>query len=378
MECRFFAFLLFTNTTRLKRIALFIISISCLPLLQGCSSESHSWTSKTYHNTTAHYNGYYYSREELKKVDQTLWGSLNDDYNRILRLYPALDSAVAKGYDKEIQEAVKMASIAIQRHPNSKWVDDNYILVGRARMYSMDWGNAIQTFKYVNTKSLDVHARHAAIIQLVRTFTEKKEFNNAQAAIDFLQKEEPIMSKANRKQFLLEKAYTYQNQDDLDKMVRNLTEAAPMLKKRDRPGRIYFIIGQIYQKLGFEDEAYGFYKKCISTNPEYEVDFYARLYMAQVTEISRNKDVTAARKSFRQLLKDSKNKEFKDKIYYEMGVFELKQKNIQEGISNFNLAVRIGNNKRIDGEAYLRLGEVYYDTLRKFELSAAYLSLIHI
>ena len=64
------------------------------------------------------------------------------------------------------------------------------------------------------------------------------------------------------------------------------------------------------------------------TNPEYEVDFYARLYLAQVTEISRSKSVNAALKSFRKLLKDSKNKEFKDKIYYEMGVFELKQKNL--------------------------------------------------
>ena len=135
------------------------------------------------------------------------------------------------------------------------------------------------------------------------------------------------------------------------------------MKKKDRPGRIYFIIGQVYQKLGFESEAYNYYKKCLSTNPEYEVDFYARLYLAQVTEISRSKSVNAARKSFRKLLKDSKNKEFKDKIYYEMGVFEFKQKNLNEAIANFNQSIREGNNKRIDGEAYLRLGEIYYDTL---------------
>jgi tetratricopeptide (TPR) repeat protein len=295
---------------------------------------------------------------------------MTDDYNRILRLYPALDSAVAKGYDKEIQEAVKMSSLAIQRHPNSKWADDAYILVGKARLYSLDWGNAIQTFKYVNTKSKDPNARHEAIINLIRTFTEHKEFANGQAAIDFLEKEK--LNKTNKKNFLLEKAYFYQMQNDLDKMVRNLTSASPLLKKKDRPGRIYFIIGQIYQKLGFESEAYGYYRKCISTNPEYEVDFYARLYMAQVTEISRSKDVNAARKSFKSLLKDTKNKEFKDKIYYEMGVFELKQKNLGDAITDLNQAIRTGTNKRIDGEAYLRLGEIYYDTLRQFKLSQAY------
>ena len=103
-------------------------------MLNGCSSEKKTWTSKAYHNTTSHFNGYYYANEEIRKIESTIWSSLRDDYNKILRLYPALDSGLAKGYDKEVQEAVKMASIAIQRHPNSKWVDDSYILVGKARL----------------------------------------------------------------------------------------------------------------------------------------------------------------------------------------------------------------------------------------------------
>ncbi|HEY3405058.1 MAG TPA: tetratricopeptide repeat protein [Ohtaekwangia sp.] len=347
----------------------YILFLSGIILL-GCSSASNTITSKAYHNTTAHFNGYFYANEELEKIDKTIWSSMVDDYNKILRLYPALDSAQAKGYDKEIQEAIKMASIAIQRHPNSKWVDDSYILVGRARFYSMDWGNAIQTFKYVNTKSKDPEARQRAIIHLIRTFTEHQEFNNAQAAIDFVQKEE--LEKDNRKKLLLEKAYFYQMQNDYDNMVRNLSEVAPLLKKKDKPGRIYFILGQVYQELGFEAEAYNFYKKCLSTNPEYEVDFYARLYMAQVTEISRSRSVNAARKSFKKLLKDSKNKNFKDKIYYEMGVFDLKQKDLKEAIANFNRSVREGTNRRIDGEAYLKLGEIYFDTLKNYGLAQAY------
>ena len=348
----------------------YIFVTLCILACAACSSERNTWTSKAYHNATAHYNGYYYAKDEIQKIEKTLWESLNDDYNRILRLYPELDTALANDYDEDIQEAIKMASIAIQRHPNSKWVDDCYILVAKARLYSMDWGNAIQTLKWVNSKSKDVNARHEAIIQLIRTFTEHEEYNNGQAAIDFVEKEE--LTKSNRKKLLIEKAYFYQEQEDYDKMVRNLTEVAPMLKKKDKPGRIYFIIGQVYQKLGFESEAYNYYKKCLSTNPEYEVDFYARLYMAQVTEISRSKSVNAARKSFRKLLKDNKNREFKDKIYYEMGVFEFKQKDLDEAIANFNKSIREGTNRRIDGEAYLRLGEIYYDTLRKYELSQAY------
>jgi len=347
-----------------------VLLIALAGLFNRCSSDRNTWTSKAYHNTTAHYNGYYYSREEIAKIEKTIWDSHKDDYNRVLRLYPALDTALAKTYDKEIQEAIKMASISIQRHPNSKWVDDGYILVGKARLYSLDWGNAITTFKYTNKIAKSPEARHRAILSLIHTFTEHQEYNNAQAAVDFLQKED--LDKSNKKTLLLEKAYLYQMQGNLDYMVRNLSEVAPMLKKRDKPGRVYFIIGQVYQKLGFDAEAYNFYKKCIATNPEYEIDFYARLYMAQVTEISRSKSVNTARKSFRKLLKDSKNKEFKDKIYYEMGIFELKQKNINGAITDLNKSVREGRNRQIDGEAYLRLGEIYYDTLRNYQRSQAY------
>lgn len=339
-------------------------------LLPGCSPQSTSVTSKAFHNTTAHYNGYFYAKEEITAIEKSILTGQVDDYNNILPLYPPIDSARAKGYDKEIQEAIKMASLSIQRHPNSKWVDDCYILVGKARLYSLDWGNAVQTFKYVNTKSKNLDKRHEAIIQLGRTFTEHREFNNAEAAFDFLKKEK--LSKQNRKQFHLEQAQYYQIRKDYDNMVRNLTQAVPHLSRKDRPGRVYFIIGQVYQKLGFESEAFNYYKACISTNPEYEVDFYARLYMAQVAEISRSRNIASARKSFKKLLKDSKNKDFRDKIYYEMGVFESKQKNLNEAIANYNLSIREGTNKIIDGQAYLRLGEIYYDTLKNFQLSQAY------
>lgn len=355
-------------TTPLKKAFLYLLLFSAL--LSACSSERNTWTSKAFHNTTAHYNGYWYAKEELKKIEAAIKEGHVDDYNRVLRVFPTFDSTLGTTFEKELAEAVKMASIAIQRHPNSKWVDDAYIQVGKARFYSMDFGNAIQTFKYTNKISKNADTKHSAIINLIRVYIEHGEFNNAQAAIDHLLKQD--LNKENKKRLFLERAYYYQLQDDLDNMVRNLTQASPMLKKSDSRGRVFFIIGQVYQRLGFEAEAFNFYKRCLATNPEYEVEFYARLYMAQVTEISKNKDINSARKSFRKLLKDKKNKEFKDKIYYEWGVFEFKQNKIAEAIEKYNQSVREGNNKKIDGEAYLRLGEIYYDTLKDYELSQAY------
>src|SRR5690606_29041486 len=154
--------------------------------------------------------------------------------------------------------------------------------------------------------------------------------------------------------------------------VRSLTQATPLLKKSARSGRIFFILGQVYQELGFESEAFNFYRRCLATHPEYETAFYARLYRAQVAAISRSRGINEARTSVRRLLKDNKNRDFRDRIYYELGTFELKQKNIQQAITNYNLAIREGSDKRVDGVAYLGLGQIYYDTLRDYAMSQAY------
>lgn len=336
----------------------------------GCSSEQTTVTSNVYHNLTAHYNGYYYAREKILEVEQTIQQSLDDDHNQILRLYPKLDTTLAKTYQKDTEEAIKMASLSIQRHPNSKWVDDNYIMVGLARMYDGDFVNAVQTFKYVNTKSKDINTRHQGLLNLIRAFTENEEYEKAEEAFRFLEKEP--LNKPNAKKLYLEKAYYYQVLSDYDNMVRNLTLADSLLSKQDRRGRIYFIIGQVYQKLGFGSEAYNYYRKCIATNPAYEIDFYARLNMAQVARLDDKRDMKAVRKQFEKMLSDAKNQEFRDKIYFELAKFELKQGNLSEAITNYSYAAHAGTNKRIQGSAYLQLGQIHFDSLKKYSIAKNY------
>lgn len=303
-------------------------------------------------------------------MESTITKSLDDDHNQLLLLYPKLDTNLAKTYSKETEEVIKMASISIQRHPNSKWVFKNYILVGLARLYACDYQNAIQTFKYVNTKSNEPELRHRALIHLVRTFTEQGEYDKANETIDFLRKEK--LSRVNQKFFLLEQAHLAQVNGDYNRMVQNLTTADPLLEKQDRKGRIYFIVGQIYQKLGFSSEAFNYYKKCLSTNPEYEIDFYARLNMAQVTSANDEDNSRNIRKQLFRMLNDDKNLEFKDKIYYEIGEFEYRQGNLPEAMENYRLSLRAGNSQRIKGNGYLRLGQIYYDSLKKYSLAKAY------
>lgn len=341
-----------------------------LGTLSSCSVEQNNFTSNVFHNLTAHYNGYYYAREKTDEVEKIILKSLDDDPNQILRLFPKLDTVLAKTYSKDTEEIIKMASLSIQRHPNSKWVDDNYVLVGKARLYGSDFQNAIQTFKYVNTKSPDIDTRHRALVQLLRTFTEQNDYDRAEETFRFLEKEK--LNKENQKDLYLEKAYYYQVRNDYDYMVRNLAKADSLLERKDRKGRIYFLIGQVYQKLGFDAEAYNYYRKCVASNPDYEIDFYARLNMAQVARLDDKKDIRQLRAQFEKMLTDAKNQEFRDKIFYELGEFDRKQGNLSEAIESYLQAAHAGTNKRIQGSAYLRIGQLEFDSLKKYSLAKLY------
>lgn len=370
-SCFLRLYLKLVNSLRTKILLLFLAAgLLCMMLLPGCSSNQNTVTANIYHNATAHYNGYFYALEKTLEVEKVVLKSLDDDPNQILRLFPKLDTTLAKSYAKDTEEIIKMASISIQRHPNSQWVDDNYIQVGLARLYSCDYQNAIQTFKYVNTKSPDPNSRHIALLHLLRTFIEQGDYERAEEVYLFLEKER--LNKSNRKNLYLAKAYFYQLRNDYDNMVRNLTSADSLLTKKDRKGRIYFIVGQVYQKLGFGSEAYNYYRKCLGTNPDYEIDFYARLNMAQVARLDDKGDVRTIRKQFNKLLTDAKNSEFKDKIYYEMGEFERKQGNVNEAIDNYKLSAHAGTNKRIQGSSFLRAGQLYFDSLKKYSLAKSY------
>ncbi|MBI3482518.1 MAG: hypothetical protein HY015_06015, partial [Bacteroidetes bacterium] len=339
--------------------------------LAGCSIEQGTVTSNIYHNLTAHYNGYFYAKEGVREVEKMILKSIDDDHSKILLLFPRLDTVKAKAYKKNTDEIIKMASKSIQYHPNSRWVNHNYVMVGLARLYSCDFQNAILTFKYVNTKSQNLPLRHTALLNLVRTFTEMGDYDRAEEAIHFLEKEK-LLTKTNQKRLYLEKANYYQVRNDYDNLVNNLSKADSLLTRQDRKGRIYFIVGQVYQKLGFDAEAYNFYKKCLATNPDYEIDFYARLNMAQVAQLASSKDVRLVRTQFAKLLKDTKNAEFKDKIYFELGEFEKKQNNLSNALKDYKLAAHAGKNKRVQGMSYLRMGQINFDSLKKYKPAKLY------
>lgn len=339
-------------------------------ILFGCAAEKNNPMSNSFHNLTAHYNAYFIANERIKEVEDALLKGQKWNYDKVLPVFPQFDTAFATTVKTQIKDCIEKASIAIQRHKGSNWEDDSYILVGKARYFSSQFPEAVETFKYVNTHSKDKNARHLALTDLMRTFTENKEYKNAQAVIDYLKKEK--LTDKNKRNFHLNAAYLFQKTDYTEKLIEHLDKACKYLKN-DEKSRIHFTLGQLYQKANEDSAAYKNYKKTLSSNPSYELSFYTKLYMAQVTNLSEASDIDKIRKYFKKLIKDPKNKEYLDKIYYELAGFELKNNNIDEAIKHYKTSTEVSEaNKRQKAYSFWALGKVYYEKKRDFSLAKNY------
>ena len=348
-----------------------LCSVVAILVMGSCASHKKNFFSKTYHNTTAKYNSYFIAKEDIREVEEAISSSHKNNYSKILGVFYDIDSSTINGVRAQLDDAIVKASLSIQRHENSNWVYPSYFLVGKARYYGGDFVNAIETFKYINTHSEEKDLRHRSLVALMRTFIDYGEHSNAVEVADYLRKEN--LGKENTRDFLLTKAYLAHIREDYNSMVQNLSQAVEVDTKKKNKARYYFILGQVYQKLGFEGEAYSNYRNCLKSNPAYELSFYAKLNLAQVTQLDQKVDLKKIRGYFNKLLKDDKNREFVDRIYYEMANFEIKHNDPELAIEYLKSSLTSSqNNPRQKGLSYLKLGELYYDLYKNYPLAQAY------
>ncbi len=342
-----------------------------LACLQACSSgERTSVVGRTYQNIAARDNGYFLGREKIRATEASLYKTRNNDYNRILPLLPVVDSVTAVRLAADMEDIIKKASIPIQHHAASDWTDDSYILIGKARYYKREFEEAVKTFKYVNTTSKDPNARHEALIWLMRTFLATKEYESAAAVSDILDKEKG--TEVNARELFLTRAQYYLLTDNQPLAIENLEKAIPYIEPKDERSRTRYILAQLYQATGNDKQAYAQLNQILKRNPPYELDFFSKLMLGQVSDLNTT-DKARLDKYFAKLLKDGKNTEYRDKIYYEMARLQYRQQRYPEAIALLEKSARAaGPNRAQKGYTYLLAGRIYYDNLQRYPLAAAY------
>ncbi|MDQ2773238.1 MAG: hypothetical protein M3Y54_22360, partial [Bacteroidota bacterium] len=336
----------------------------------GCASDKNI-VSHAFNNVAARDNAYFLAREKLHGLEDKLYTTARpNDYNQTLPLFPTLDSTSVRASRADLNDIIKKASMPIQHRPGSDWTDDAYILVGWSRFYQMQFDDAALTFKYVNSTSQDANAKHEALIGLMRTFMAQGELESAKAVSDLLDKEKGRPEDA--RQLFLTRADYFLRTEEPAKAIAQLEKAVPLIEAKNERSRTRYILAQLYQDAGENKKANEQLDQILARNPPYELDFQAKLMLPQVSELS-TQDRSRLDKVFAGLLKDLKNKDYRDKIYYEMARLNYREKNYPDALKLLGKSVKATTTNRYQKSyAYLLAGRIYYENLHKYPLAAAY------
>ena len=345
--------------------------ITTLVIFAACSQFSTKRSAIGFHNFSARYNAYFMGDQDLHTAELAIKKAYKEDYNQLLPLLLPLDSVLALPAKPQLESAIKKASLVAEKHQNSRWIDNSYIILGKARLYLGQWADGLEAIRYVYANGRDENDKNQALIVLMKAYINKKDFSNALGVAEYLS-QQPL-DKSGLREFYLTKAYLHQQNGEYLTSVAILEETFPLLKKSTETARIHFAAAQMYDRLGQYALANKHYKSVSKNRPDYDLGFYSSMNSLQNKVILDPKtDLSSV--GFDNMLTDRKNNDLKDRIYFTMGLLAEHRKELPAAIEYLQKSAAASSGKNITQKAYtyLQLARINYESLEKFELSKAY------
>ncbi|HEY9115859.1 MAG TPA: tetratricopeptide repeat protein, partial [Bacteroidales bacterium] len=321
-----------------KKLNSFLLVVSALLFLlsiSACSTKKNTWSRRAYHNVVCHYNVYWNGGMSMKEGQKQLQNDVEDNYNEVLRVYNYGLKKDAAKLNPKMDRTIKKASIGIQKNSMYfggreyiKWVRKSYLMMGQAHFYKQDYTSARRVFDYVSKEYEDYPIRFEGYLWLAKTYIQTQRFQKAEATLNFLQSriEESDFPASVKKEMVLVYADFYIAQNNYYAAYPYLERALEMGNKRDLVTRTQFILAQINQEEGDLQAASEYYKKVINRNPNYKMDFQARINLAKSYDEGTG-DSKHINKVLKKMVKDYRNKEFLDQIYYALAEIAFKDDN---------------------------------------------------
>lgn len=380
------------------KVQIIVGYFSLLLLLIACSTENNTFINRTYHGTTAHYNGYFNANELLRLGIKGYRDGLQEDYyqvlpldplpdeKEVLNLYPAIDTAIAK-----CSKVIQNHSMPSNDQPSKKkeehnpWIDENWQTIGRASYYRRDYESALKNFRFIKKFYSNDPTLFVAELWIAKTNIELGRYNDAYFNLEFLDKAiEDEKSRKEENKGLAKKIENFKNRKSAEKFakfpkkiyfdlyktkaelalrrdsssvaIENLKEALKYAKKSDDKARVNFILAQLLENQNRRDEAKFHYSKVLKYNTKYAMIFAARIHRAMMGGSEKLK------KELFKMMRDPKNAEFRDQIYYALAQIELKNGNRFQGkVYLTQSAFYSTNNNRQKGLAYETLGNLSFE-----------------
>jgi tetratricopeptide (TPR) repeat protein len=334
----------------------------------GCSVKKNNFFSRTYHRTTAYFNGYFNAKERVKLGAKTLADSQKDQYDRILPIFKYGDPQLAKAVFPDMDEAIKKVSKVIQRHSmdieneeKNKWIDDCYLIIGKAQFYKHETWNAIESFQFVAAEYRTQPIRYNALLWLTQCYLRLGKMPDAEYLLTTLNGD-PNMPEDLNWFYNATFADYHMKNGDLEKASEFLEKAVTQIKKRQKKIRYRFILGQIYQKQNDCERAIAHYDFVLKKNPDYEIYFNAKVNRSICVDVTNPENIAEIRKMLYKMLDDEKNEEYLDQIHYALAKISYNEGDIVSAVISLQKSVEASvSNDNQKALSYLMLGEIYFE-----------------
>lgn len=319
----------------------------------------------------ARYNVYFNAKQKFNEATEELYEKHIDDFETFIEVYPYGTPEDAKSMRAPMEEVMKKAAKVIQHRPHSKWVDDSYFLIGKTHFFSNDQFSAIETFQYVYSKYSDPYIKASAQLWVMKSYIRQGKYNDAEAILSLIRE--------TKAEFKDVKAHThlvagdlYVKQQKYQQAIEELSLGVKLVKDKQLKYRTNFLLGQLYLEVAQFEKANEAFQKVIKANSPYEYVFQANLGMTKATAESGGKGLKATKKNLKRMLKDDKNIDYFDQIYYELALLEFVEGNKEQGLEYlFKSSSNTGVNAKQQTKTYLFLADYFFNN-REYTKAQAY------
>ncbi|MFS4455284.1 tetratricopeptide repeat protein [Maribacter sp. 2304DJ31-5] len=342
-------------------------------LFNACSTKKDAFINRNWHALNTKYNVLYNGNIAFEEGRATLNDTYQDDYWEILPI-ERLEVSGEIELDSENNNpnfiiAEEKATKAIQKHSmdikdeeRNPQTDEAFLLLGKARYFDERYIPALESFNYILNKYVTSDKLNEATIWRekvnIRLQNEELAIKNLKRLMKFetLKNQEHADARA-----MLAQAYINLNVPDT--AIQNLKIASYYTKKNSEKGRYYYIIGQLYNQLGFKDSANYAFDKVIDLNRK-----SPRVYMinAEIQKIKNTKITPENKEHIYEYLtgleEHRENRPFLDKIYRQVAEFHLGQGSDSLALVYFNRSLRATQNEpKLNALNYENLAEYNFD-----------------
>lgn len=208
--------------------------------------------------------------------------------------------------------------------------------------------------------------KHRPIFQeaklwLAKTLIERDNLDGAQRILNQLIEDTKTFDDI-KAQIAPVQTHLYLRRTEAGLAIQTMQQAVESAQKRSDKARYAYVLAQLYQESGNSGEAYATFERVLKYTNDYDMEFNARLNMAQnawLSGIGSEQDAVA---NLEKMLKDEKNTEYADQIYYALANIALKSGNKAVAIENLELSLQNNSGNRAQSaETNYKLAILYFE-----------------